>query len=146
MARANRYHLWLLSLAASLPAMPAVAVEVTDHLDLGGALRARMDIDPGRDIHKFGVDTFMLRGSYDDGRWSAGARYRLQGKAYPYQYTYFGGLRFMEYAWVGYRQDDDNRWQFGLNQVPFGLQPLFGSSVLETLGNPIGLEFASSET
>jgi hypothetical protein len=137
MARANRYHLWLLSLAASLP---AAAVEVTDHLDFGGALRTRVDIDPGRDIHKFGIDTFMLRGSYDDGRWSAGARYRLQGKAYPYQYTYFGGLRFMEYAWVGYRQDDDNRWQFGLNQVPFGLQPLFSSSFLETLGNPIGLE------
>ncbi len=36
--------------ALSSLAVPAFAVQVTDHLDLGGAVRARWDYDPDRDI------------------------------------------------------------------------------------------------
>ena len=41
-------------------AAPAMAVQVTDNLDLGGAIRARWDYDPDRDIQKFGLDTVFL--------------------------------------------------------------------------------------
>jgi hypothetical protein len=34
-------------------AAPAMAIQVTDNLDLGGAVRARWDYDPDRDIQKF---------------------------------------------------------------------------------------------
>ena len=127
-------------LAMSLAANSAGAVQVTYHLQLGGALRARVDVDGKRDIQESGIDTLMLGGAYDDGRWSAAARYRFYGQAYPYHYVGFGKLRFMEYAWVGWRPDEGKQWQLGLHRVPFGLQPLYGSSFFETLGNVVGLE------
>nr|WP_152228272.1 hypothetical protein [Pseudomonas sp. SCB32] len=119
----------------------AFAVPVTDNLDIGGAVRTRFDHDPDRDIEKFGIDTAMLRVTYTSDTWIGAARYRWYGKAYPYQYTdHFGDINFAEYAWIGYRFDPDKQVQVGLNQIPFGLQPLFGSTFYETLGNVIGLE------
>lgn len=130
---------WLL-LPALLYGAPSGAVQVTEHLDIGGALRARIDRDPSRDINEAGIDTFMLSFKYHNDGWTAAARYRWYGKAYPYQYVRTGGVRFAEYAWVGYEFDKARQLQLGLNQVPFGLQPLFSSSFYETLGNVVGLE------
>lgn len=140
MARATRLHRALCSFAATLAAHVASAAQINDRLQLGGALRARVDSDARRDIQEAGIDTLMLSGAYDDGRWSAAARYRFYGEAYPYHYVRFGKLRFAEYAWVGWRPDQDQQWRFGLHRVPFGLQPLYSSSFLGTLGNVIGLE------
>lgn len=148
MARATRSHLALfpralLPLAAIFATHAASAVQINDQLQLGGALRGRLDHDAKRDIDEAGFDTLMLSGAYDDGQWSAAARYRFYGEAFPYHYVRFGKLRFTEYAWVVWRPDDNRQWQFGLHRVPFGLQPLYSSSFLGTLGNVIGLEDVS---
>ncbi|MDF9893223.1 UNVERIFIED_ORG: hypothetical protein OKW25_002370 [Pseudomonas vranovensis] len=39
---------------------PAMAIQITDNLNLGGAVRARWDYDPDRDIQKFNFDTAIL--------------------------------------------------------------------------------------
>jgi hypothetical protein len=120
---------------------PALAVKVTDQLDLGGALRARVDDDATRGIRKLGIDTLMLSANYDSDRWIGAARYRFYGKNYPYQYTrHFGDIHFAEYAWIGYRFDATQQLQVGLNPVPFGLQRLYSDTFLETLAFPMGLE------
>lgn len=78
-------------------AAPAMAIQVTDNLDLGGAVRARWDYDPDRDIQKFNFDT-----------WIAAAKYRFYGRAYPYQYTNnVGDVSFAESAWVGYKFNEN---------------------------------------
>lgn len=150
MAQATRFHRVLLSrslfrravlpLAAMFVTHAASAVQINEHLQLGGALRGRLDSDAKRDIDEAGLDTLMLSGAYDDGTWSAAARYRFYGEAFPYHYVRFGKLRFTEYAWIGWRPSETQQWQFGLHRVPFGLQPLYSSSFLGTLGNVIGLE------
>lgn len=66
---------------------PAMAVQVTDNLDLGGAVRARWDYDPDRDIQKFGLDTVFLSAKYNSDTWIGEAQYRFYGRSYPYQYT-----------------------------------------------------------
>jgi len=130
----------LFPMLMSVSAM-ALAVKVTDNLDLGGAVRVRVDEDASRSIHQFGLDTVMLSAKYDSDSWIGAARYRFYGKDYPFQYTRrFGDINFAEYAWVGYKFDDKKQLQVGLNQVPFGLQPYFSDTFYETLGNVIGLE------
>lgn len=120
---------------------PAFAVEVSQHWNLGGAIRARMDNDASRDIREFGIDTIMLNAKYTSDGWIGAASYRFYGKNYPFQYTRrFGDISFTEYAWIGYRFDSDRHLEAGLNSVPFGVQPLFGTTFYESLGNVIGLE------
>lgn len=122
-------------------AAPAMAIQVTDNLDLGGAIRARWDYDPDRDIQKFNFDTAFLTAKYSSDTWIGAAKYRFYGRAYPYQYTnHVGDVAFAETAWIGYKFNPDQQIQVGLNQVPFGLQPYFGSTFYETLGNVVGLE------
>ncbi|OEC32538.1 hypothetical protein SAMN05216600_1374 [Pseudomonas cuatrocienegasensis] len=122
-------------------AAPSMAVQVTDNLNLGGAVRARWDYDPDRDIQKFNFDTAFLTATYTSDTWIGAAKYRFYGRAYPYQYTaHVGDIQFAESAWIGYRFNPEQQVHVGLNQVPFGLQPYFGSTFFETLGNVIGLE------
>jgi hypothetical protein len=122
-------------------AAPAMAIQVTDNLDIGGAIRARWDYDPDRDIQKFNFDTAFLTAKYNSDTWIGAAKYRFYGRAYPYQYTNnVGDVAFAESAWIGYKFNPDQQIQVGLNQVPFGLQPYFGSTFYETLGNVVGLE------
>jgi hypothetical protein len=119
----------------------ALAVKVTDNLDLGGAVRVRLDDDPGRGVHKIGMDTAMFSVAYTSDSWIGAARYRFYGKSYPYQYvSHFGDISFAEYAWIGYKFDDKKQLQIGFNQVPFGLLPYYSSTFYETLGNVLGLE------
>lgn len=130
----------LFSLLALFSA-PALTVEVTDKLDLGGGIRARYDDDASRGIHKFGIDTLMLSATYNSDSWIGAARYRFYGKDYPYQYTdHFGDIHFTEYAWIGYRFDASQQVQVGLNQVPFGLQPMYSDTFMETVASGMGLE------
>lgn len=119
----------------------ALAVPVTESLDVGGAIRGRLDIDPDRDISEFNFDTLILRADYDSDRWISSAKYRFYGDAYPFRYTdNIGDISFFEYAWVGYRFSPDHQLQVGQTVAPFGLSPYFGSTFFETLGNVIGLE------
>ncbi|SEJ24515.1 hypothetical protein SAMN05216201_10663 [Pseudomonas linyingensis] len=124
-------------------ALPASAVQVTDNLDLGGAIRARLDYDPDRDLSEFGFDTAFLTAAYTSDSWIGAAKYRFYGKHYPFDYTdEVGDISFAEYAWLGYRFDADHQVQAGLIPVPFGLQPYYGSTFFETLGSVIGMEDA----
>lgn len=129
----------LFALAAA--SEPALAVEVSDHWRLDGAIRARVDHDGSRGVRQFGIDTVMLGAKYNADNWIGAARYRFYGKDYPFQYTRrFGDIQFAEYAWIGYRFDAQRHIEAGLNQVPFGLQPLFGDTFYESVGNVAGLE------
>jgi len=125
----------------TITSAPLFAIPINDNLSLHGAIRARFDYDPDRDIDKLGIDTVRLALQYNSSSWIGGVRWRYYGKAYPYNYTKkFGDISFPEYAWVGYKFDDNRQLQAGLNQVPFGLQPLFGNTFTETLGYPLGFE------
>lgn len=119
----------------------ALAAPVTENLDIGGAVRARIDYDPDRDIEKLSFDTAFLTATYNSDSWIGAAKYRFYGDAYPYEYTdKIGDISFAEYAWIGYKFDESRQLQVGLNKIPFGLQPYFGSTFFESLGNVIGLE------
>lgn len=83
----------------------------------------------------------FLSAKYNSDSWIGEAQYRFYGRSYPYQYTKnYGDIRFAKLAWAGYKFNPDQQVQVGLNTVPFGLQPYFGSTFYETLGNVIGLE------
>lgn len=130
-----------LFVALAAASAPAFAVEVSDHWTLGGAIRARVDHDGSRGIREFGIDTVMLNAKYTSDSWLGAAGYRFYGKDYPFQYTRrFGDINFADYAWIGYRLDARRHLEVGLNQVPFGLQPLFGDTFYESLGNVVGVE------
>ncbi|MBT8766896.1 hypothetical protein [Metapseudomonas boanensis] len=141
----NLQHTRLNSIFATLLAiglaLPASAVEITDNLDLGGAIRGRLDYDPDRDLSKFSFDTFFLTADYHSDTWIAAAKYRFYGDAYPFDYTdKVGDISFAEYAWVGYKFSPEQQLQVGQTPIPFGLLPYFGSTFFESLGNVIGLE------
>ncbi|WP_439861808.1 porin [Pseudomonas sp. MBLB4136] len=134
------FSLVLLPMSIALD-MPAYAVTINENLDIGGAVRARVDYDPDRDIEKLSFDTFFLTATYNSSSWIGAAKYRFYGKAYPFDYTdKIGDISFAEYAWIGYKFDESRQVQAGLNKIPFGLQPYFGSPFFESLGNVIGLE------
>ena len=129
-----------------LPAMvllnqQVVAAPVTDNLDIGGAVRARFDYDPDRDIQKLSFDTFRIDVNYKSDTWIGSAQYRFYGGSYPYDYVdSIGDVAFPAWAWIGYKFDPSQQVQVGINKVPFGLQPDFGSTFFLGLGNVIGLE------
>ena len=66
---------------------PVMAIQVTDNLDIGGAVRARWDYDPDRDIQTFNFDTAILSAKYNSDTWIGEAKYRFYGRAYPYKYA-----------------------------------------------------------
>lgn len=117
------------------------AAAVTENLDIGGAIRARFDYDPDRDIQKLSFDTIRIDAKYKSDSWIGAGSYRCYGGSYPYEYTNsICDVAFASYAWIGYKFDPTQQVQVGLNQVPFGLQPYFGTTFFEGLGNVIGLE------
>ncbi|MGE8059538.1 hypothetical protein [Pseudomonas sp. NPDC089547] len=137
----HRYALPLALLAAIDYPKEAWAVPVTEHLDVGGAIRGRFDFDPDRDISKIDFDTLILRADYDLERWTGSVQYRLYGNAFPYRYTdNIGDIAFFEHAWAGYKFSPEHQVQIGLTDIPFGLGRYFGSTFFETLGNVVGLE------
>lgn len=100
-----------------------------------------LGLRPGPDIQTFNFDTAILSAKYSSDSWIGAAKYRFYGRAYPYRYTdKVGDIAFAESAWIGYRFNPEQQVQVGLNQIPFGLQPYFGSTFFETLGNVVGLE------
>lgn len=126
----------------SLASAQAYAVQVTDNLQLGGAIRARYDYIPTDNVeNRLGFDAAALFASYNSDTWIGDIKYWFYGRYWPYQYTdKVGDISFAQNAWVGYKFDKDRHVEVGLNQIPFGLQPLFGNTFTETLGYLIGLE------
>jgi len=119
----------------------AFAIKVTDHWDVGGAVRFRADHESRRNVHNIGIDTVIFNTAYKSDTWIGAMSYRWYGVQYPYQYTnHFGDIQFFQYAWIGYKFDADSELHAGLNKVPFGLQPLYTSTFYESLGNLIGME------
>ncbi|WP_457788122.1 hypothetical protein [Pseudomonas sp. PL-6] len=127
--------------AALLFAQGVAAAPVTENLDVGGALRARFDYDPDRDIQKLSFDTFRIDVNYRSETWIGSAQYRFYGGSYPYDYVdSIGDVSFPAWAWIGYKFDETQQVQVGINQMPFGLLPYYGSTFYLGLGNVIGLE------
>lgn len=117
------------------------AAAINEYIQAGAAIRERYDYAPDKGINKFSLDTIKPYINFSTAHWSGSIAYRFYGHAYPYDYTPgYGDISFPEWAWVGYRTDDDHRLQLGLNQVPFGILPYFSSSVNETLGYLMGIE------
>lgn len=56
------------------------------------------------------------------------------------QYRWYEDFSFPEYAYLGYDIDSNNRIEFGLNRVPFGLQPFSSHGYWESLLYHIGLD------
>ena len=131
-------------LSACFAATSVQAVEVNDQWDIGGALRARYDLDGRRNLNHLSVDTVILRADFRDTHWMASASHRFYGGDHPYTYAGTGRVNFTESAWVGYRFDDERQLQAGLNKIAFGMQPYFGHTFNQSIGNGIGLEDISA--
>lgn len=129
-----------------IPAMLAVhgtahAIAVNDNLDIGGSIRARFDYDPDRDLRKLSIDTLTADVNYTSDTWIGSAQYRVYGGSYPYDYvSNIGDIAYVPWAWIGYKFTPEQQVQVGIHEVPFGLQPYFGNTYYEGLGNVIGLE------
>jgi len=140
-SRSRKLQSLLLLPALALLNQQVIAAPVTDNLDIGGAIRARFDYDPDRDIQKLSFDTARLDIKYKSDTWIGAGSYRCYGGSHPYDYVdSICDVAFPSYAWIGYQFDPSQQVQVGLNQVPFGLQPYFGTTFFEGLGNVIGLE------
>lgn len=136
-----KLHFLLLVPALSLLGEQAIAAPVTENLDIGGALRARFDYDPDREIQELSLDTIRLDVNYKSDTWIGSGSYRCYGGSYPYEYVdSICDIAFPSYAWIGYKFDPSQQVQVGLNQVPFGLLPYFGNTFFQGLGNVVGLE------
>ena len=112
-----------------------------NHIDFGGAIRARFDFDPDRDIRKLSFDTLILNTDFSYEKLSGSFEYRILGGAYPYDYTdHIGDISFPKKAYVEYAVDEKQAVQFGLNQVPIGFQPYYTSTVIESIAYIAGIE------
>lgn len=120
------------------------AAEIYKNDDLsvkfGGAVRARIDIDPDRDVRKLNFDTLILNSDINFKNYGFEFEYRVLGGAYPYAYTdNLGDISFLKKGFFKYKKEDLSI-QLGLNQVPIGSKPYFSNSVIETLGYVLGIE------
>jgi hypothetical protein len=113
-----KYLLCLFLFLLFLPGNKALAQEKLN-VDVGGALRFNYNLSSWKDGQKqrggdFGYDMFRInfKASYED--IYLDAEYRLYSEG-------FGG-GFLKQGWVGYRFNEINEIQVGLNQVPFGIQ------------------------
>lgn len=106
-------------------------------IDIGGALRFNYNLSSWKEGQKnrggdFGYDMFRVnfnaawKGIYLD------AEYRLYSEA-------FGG-GFLKQGWVGYRFNEKDEIQLGLNQVPFGIQQYNSHNWFFNLTYYFGLE------
>ncbi len=119
------------------PGINSVNAQEKPKIDVGGALRFNYNLSSWKDGQKdrggdFGYDMFRVnfnaewKGIYLD------AEYRLYSEA-------FGG-GFLKQGWVGYRFNERDEIQVGLNQVPFGLQQYNSHNWFFNLTYYFGLE------
>lgn len=114
-----------------------VQAQEKPEIHVGGALRFNYNLSSWKDGQKerggdFGYDMFRIN---FDAAWKdlyLNAEYRLYSEA-------FGG-GFMKQGWVGYRFNDQDEIQIGLNQVPFGIQQYNSHNWFFNLTYYFGLE------
>jgi len=123
----------VLALGALSGALPAQAADDSSGWKLGGAIRARYDYTSTASNLQF--DTAWVSLNYDSPTWFGASQYRF----YQY-YGHLGDTNYLTFGYVGYKIDDKQRVLAGLQQVPFGLLPYFGTTFYETIANPLGLE------
>ncbi|WP_151982079.1 porin [Acinetobacter guerrae] len=61
-----------------------------------------------------------------------------------YRYDQLCDAVFLRHAWLGYKFDDEQRLNLGLQPIDFGLGEFWGSSYYETLMNTVGFEDISN--
>lgn len=110
-------------------------------LTIGGAVRVNYlwkSWDEAEDQYKdegdVDYDTAYLNVDFDSDPWIASGQYRY--------YRYEGGedSHFIHHGWLGYRFDDENQVQAGVNQVPFGLLPYASHNWFFQFPYYVGLE------
>lgn len=106
-------------------------------INVGGALRFNYNLSSWKEGQKnrggdFGYDMFRVNFNASWKNVYLNAEYRLYSEA-------FGG-GFMKQGWVGYRFNDKNEIQVGLNQVPFGIQQYNSHNWFFNLTYYMGLE------
>lgn len=112
-----------------------------NRVELGGAVRMRLDYDPDRDIRKLSFDTAIVTLDFYDDQLSGHIEHRFLGGAYPYDYTnHIGDMNFTKKAYLEYAVDPQQSIQVGLNQVPIGFQPYYTSTVIESMAYIAGIE------
>jgi hypothetical protein len=135
------------------PVTAAAAPASAEKLTFGGAIRARYDWrfndvslggQPKASEH-LDFDTLSLKVAYDSPTIFGAAQYRFYGGSSIYGprngYSgHPGEVSFPMWAYLGYKLTPDDSITVGMNQVPFGLTPYFGTSFIETLGFTMGLE------
>lgn len=139
---------------------PAVAAPAKPPVDLdgkwsfGGAIRTRIDAAFNSTDARTGApatrsyvgfDTLILKAEYDSSSLFGAAKYRIYGGAFPYNRengynVYFGEFSFLQYGYAGIKLTPEDSISGGVQQVPFGIVPWFGSPFNENLGYALGIE------
>lgn len=88
----------------------ALAVPVTDKLDIGGAVRLNYGWKDYDDNAKFEFELFRVDVNYKDDKLLASAQYR-----------WYQDQEVVHHAWAGYKFSDETTVKLGITQVPFGL-------------------------
>ncbi|MGZ9897658.1 hypothetical protein [Shewanella gaetbuli] len=89
------------------------AVEVSDELDIGGAVRVNYGWKDYDDNAKLEFELFRADVNYqaDNGLFASA------------QYRWYQDMDVIHHAYMGYKFDESNSVQVGVTQVPFGLSP-----------------------
>jgi hypothetical protein len=122
-------------------------------LTFGGSVRTRFDVNfndlnsagqPAVTRHA-GLDTTTFDINYDSSSFFASGREYVYGGSYPYTQSAgysgnYGDVNFVHHAYVGYKINGTDQVTAGIQQMPFGLEPYFSSTYLETVGFTNGTE------
>lgn len=120
--------------ALAVPVAPAIADDDGPTIDYGGALRYNLFVKTWDEVNKdksgdIALDTFRLEadGSYKDLTISA-------------EYRFYSGYHMLHHGYVGWQVSDMTNVQFGVHQVPFGIQPYSSHNWFFDLPYYVGLE------
>jgi len=93
--------------------LPALAVPVTDEVDIGGAVRVNYGWKDYDDNSKLEFELFRADVNYKskDGLFASA------------QYRWYENMDVVHHAYMGYQFDEAQSVQVGVTQVPFGLLP-----------------------
>jgi hypothetical protein len=117
-----------------VPTGPSVAADDGPSISYGGALRYNIFVKTWDETNKdkdgdIALDTFRLEadGSYKDLTISA-------------EYRFYSGYHMLHHGYVGWQATDRTNIQFGVHQVPFGIQPYSSHNWFFDVNYYVGLE------
>ncbi len=107
------------------------------NVTIGGALRMNYNLSSWKDGQKkrggdFGFDLFRINTKVEHEALTLNAEYRF------YSSGFGGGM--LKQGWVGYDLNENNNFQLGLTQVPFGLTTYNSNSWFFSINYYVGLE------